>query len=88
MELLLKTKQRRIQWYSYPEIPYLGVDPEKTKILRHLHPKEHGRTGYNGQDREATYMYKYRWMDTENGVNIHNAILLRYKEGWNNAISI
>ena len=87
MEVLLKTKQRRIHWQSDPEIQNLGVDPEKTKILRHLYPKDHGKTRYNGQDREATSVYKYRWMDTENGVNIHNAILLRHKEGWNNAIS-
>jgi len=27
------------------------------------------------------------WMDTEDGVHTHNAILLRHREGWNDATS-
>ena len=39
-----------------PEIPLLGINPEKTKInsKRHMLPNSHSSTIYNSQDMEAT----------------------------------
>ena len=46
MEVLRKLN---IEVPSDPAIPYLGIDPEKTKIEKIPTPNNHGSTRYNNQ---------------------------------------
>ena len=46
---------------SEPAVPYLSIDPEKTKIKKTPAPNDHhGGTRYNNQDTEAASVYKDR----------------------------
>ena len=52
MEVPQKTK---IELPYDPAIPLLGINPEKTIILkRYMHPYVHSSTIYNSQDMEIT----------------------------------
>ena len=49
---VLKKLNREVP--SEPAVPYLSIDPEKTKIKKTPAPNDHhGGTRYNNQDTEA-----------------------------------
>ena len=52
----------------------------------YMHPDIHCSTIYNSQDIEEAYLSNDREMDKEDGVHIHNRILLSHKKERKNAI--
>ena len=55
----------KIEWPYDPEIPLLGIYPEKnwnTNSKIYMHPSVHSHTIYNNKDMEVTQVPINRWM--------------------------